>query len=162
MFTFTAEFADEEKVINLPEKWDEVTFEQYADLVHKDDGDWFTRLNVFTGIDVQDLKSLPLHAIDLFVSVLKFLANSDELKQANVAPDGYEKFNYANIPYLQHEKVMAELKRVNESGLTTLHAAPMLVEVCTKNEFGFVNIRNKPITEVIGIANFFLSRSMLF
>lgn len=163
MFKFTANFIDEDKEISLPESWEDVTYTQYIDLVNRDDKKWITRLSILTGLEVDIIGQLPTHVVDMFINIISFMADQSDLEKANVIPKEYEAFNYSSVEYAHHCRIMDEIKKYNEQGLNILNAAPVIVEYCTgkrkdseKFDLG-LDIRQRPVTEVVGLANFFLS-----
>lgn len=166
MYTFNATFIDEEREIKLPESWSELTFSQYLDLVNGDDKDWVTRLSILTGIDKESIVQLPGEAVESLIHVISFLADKEPLVKANVIPDEWAGFKYSKVEYSHHCAIMAEVKRCTDAQLNELNFAPVLVEYCTgervsKKEFKKgIDIRNKPVTEVLGLANFFLTASI--
>jgi hypothetical protein len=179
MFKLNANFIDGTKEVILPESWNELTFSRYVDLVNNDDKEWKTRLSVLTGIEKDDLGKLPVHAIDLLISVIGFIADLKPLNDANVAPEKYKDFKYStSVEFTWHEEVLKELQKWTKFykgdeadtpekrdillRKVQMSSAAKLVEVCTRKRTSDSrvlpgwNIKDEPVLNVIGMVSFFL------
>ena len=183
MFEFKAQFIEGDRVVRLPESWSELTFDQYVNLVNNDDKEWLTRLIVLTGIE--DIGKLPVHAIELFTSIISFLADVKPLNDANVVPEKYQDFKYSSsVEFTWHQEVLIEFKKWSDHyevdkaetpeqkdilmRKVQMSSAAKLVEVCTRfrttdeRVIPGMKINNDPVLEVIGMVNFFLHSSIIY
>lgn len=180
MFKYSLNFSTGKEVINLPEKWSEVTFNQYLELVNGDDKNWLTRLAILSGVERKFIDQLPIGITELLINRITFTANTQALLKYNKVPKKYQKFKIERLETGWFSDVVNAMEKAE--GKDRLNAAAVLVERCTRKrvttQSGLkkmikpipvdgvvkpgIDITNKPITEVWGIANFFLARWIIF
>jgi hypothetical protein len=167
MFKFALRFTTGKQVINLPEKWSEVTFNQYVDLVNGDDKNWLTRLSILSGVEKKFIDQLPIETVELLINRITFINDQSALKNCK-SPKKYKGFKYTKLESAWHFDIMDELEK--HKGLDLINCAPVVVERCTRKRHGKIkglltsngfskgiDISQRPVTEVLGTANFFLA-----
>lgn len=141
--------------VSVPDSWDEVTFKQYVDLVNYDKGTIESRISILLGISEDYINVLPSEDVLMIVPIISFTFNTEELEKSNVVPDDYKDF------YIGHEswKKLEEAKQAINAldGKDAVNAAAKIIKIYTDQD-----IEDKPVTEVLGLVNFFLSSYINF
>lgn len=141
--------------VSVPDSWDEVTFKKYVDLVNYDKGTIESRISILLGISEDYINVLPSEDVLMIVPIISFTFNTEELEKSNVVPDDYKDF------YIGHEswKKLEEAKQAINAldGKDAVNAAAKIIKIYTDQD-----IEDKPVTEVLGLVNFFLSSYINF
>ena len=141
--------------VSVPDSWDEVSFKKYVDLVNYDKGTIESRISILLGISEDYINVLPSEDVLMIVPIIAFTFDTDELIKCNVVPDQYKDF------YIGHEswKKLEEAKQAINAldGKDAVNAAAKIIKIYTDQD-----IEDKPVTEVLGLVNFFLSSYINF
>lgn len=151
MFQSIAVYISGDEVINMPEAWSEVTFNQYVELVNRDSGDWFDRISVLTGLSIEDVKRFKTDLFVQFVNRASFLNDTKPLMDSLIVPEKWQGFKVGSTEIGTFMQVQQELDRVKEAELNSVNAGAKIVKLFTGEDIG-----SDPVTEVLGLVNFFL------
>lgn len=181
MLTFTLIYDNEEKEVFLPQTWSDVTFEQYVRLVNEDNYDEkgnidiLNRIHIFTGIPIEALERCKQELILTMFNCISFMADQDEIINCKVPADlanwEYEGISYGTgiaidkILDNNYKALVEDIGREptpEEVQKHRINAGASIVEVLTRKKVGDNlvgrNILKEPVTEVLGMVNFFLTR----
>lgn len=168
MFQAKAVYNTGVEEISMPENWHELKFKNYVELVNidpelKDEKLGYKRISILTGIPEDDVQYLPTAVFIRLITASQFLNNMDPLIQALNVPEKYKNFKVGGIEIGTFILAQQELQRVKDSSLDTVNAGQKIVYLFTKKrgrdyDIPGWNISNEPVTEVLGLVNFFLNK----
>ena len=135
---------------NLRSNWNEVTFNEYVEIVKVQGKTLIERLSVYTGITKEILDKFTLSQINTISPLVEFMDNPDLVMAFS---DTYTSgLSVGEQPYWKVEKAKQLLNTE-----VPMSVAAEIVELYTGNDDGEngLKISDKPVTSVIGIAAFF-------
>jgi hypothetical protein len=172
-----------ETKIPVPTSWHDVTIEQWITLVNEDDGTMERRVAILTGIPISDIVQLSVNEFIRLCATLIFCQNIENLGEHNIVDAKWNDWYIGNESWEKLEKAKQELakcspqpvfkydtegnKILDAEGNAVLdymtkakdpiNAVKEIVKIYTGED-----VSGKPVTQVIGLANFFLSSYINF
>ena len=135
---------------NIPISWEEVTYKQAVSVI-KNVNDKGQQLAELTLIPIEMINAMKdVNAQQLF-ALISFTENLEVFNNVNVL-DEYKDFDFGSVEYGGAEKVR-KLLNSDSSGFE--------VVIGVIKELKGVDISDMPFLEIIGTANFFLSKSIV-
>jgi len=138
---------------NLRSNWNEVTFKGYCEIVEAKNKPLLERLAVYSSMPIELISALSLQQLTTVSDVVGYLEDFETVSAFCV---GYESdLNIGEQEYWKVEKAKQLLK-----GKTyPITVAAEIIELYTgdKDGEGGKKVNDLPVTEVIGMASFFLS-----
>lgn len=135
-----------ETVYPVPTSWNDVTFLKYCDIVKCHEEHFIKRLSVYSGIEIETLNKLTYQGILELAAAVQFMDTPDDIDGFAI---GYE--SELNIGHESYEKLEASKQAIQKNPDLPLKAAIEVIKFYTEED-----ISNKPITQAIGQAVFFL------
>ena len=142
-----------DKDYSIRSNWNEVTYDGYCKIIEAKDKQFVERLSVYAGIELPVIERLNFKQLILLCDLLEFM---DDFESVNAFAIGYEsELTIGEQEYWKIEKA----KQLLKGNLNPITVAGEIIELYTsdKDGNGGVKIGDKPITEAIGMAAFFLS-----
>lgn len=134
----------------IPIGWDEIKYNQVSNII-KDYDDKTLLLSHVTGIPVDVINKILDTDISKLFGLISFVDDLSVFE--NITPkEEYKDFKYSKIEYGEAEFC----RKVMESGVSGYDAVAKIINRLVKYD-----INDKPVTEVIGTANFFLTNSII-
>lgn len=167
-----------EKPVHCYTSWPEVTIEKYIQLVNEDDGTIETVCSILTGVPKADIMAIPATDFVLVAKACMFVFDKAALLGLCSVPAEYEDWYIGEHSWEKLEKAKKEMARIGPQpiigeqlegetmveyikdwtkGQDSINAAKEIVKIYTGKD-----ISGKPITEVFGEVNFFLSSYISF
>lgn len=164
-----------ETPVQCKSSWAEIDVETYLRLLNEDDGQIERVCSILSGVDVEVIMALPAKDFMVLAPICFFVYDRTELVNASVMPKGYEDWYIGDQPWSKLEacnKALAAIGPQNiieqdeegndyiagqTKGKESFNAAKDIVK-----EYTGIDISGKPILEVFGLANFFLSSYLIF
>lgn len=135
----------------VPVSWYEVTYIQAVNVIKNiDEKD--KQLNALSNIPIDIINLMPDLQVQQLFSLISFTENLEVFNDTKVK-DEYKDFDFGNLEFGVAEKIRQVLNS-KESGFETA------IDVI--KHLKDYDITNEPFLEVIGTANFFLSKSLIF
>jgi hypothetical protein len=138
---------------SIRSNWNEVTLDDYCEIVKAKDKALFERLSLYSGVPLEVIEQLKFKQLILLCDLLEFM---DDFDSVNAFAIGYEsELTIGDQEYWKIEKA----KQLLKGNATPITVAAEIVELYTsdKDGNGGMKIGDKPVTEAIGMAGFFLS-----
>lgn len=135
--------------------WNDVTFDQYCEIVKAKNISFADRVSVYSGIPLEIVNQMSLSQLSAVSDVVSFMESFETVDAFALA---YESdLTVSEQPYWKIEKVKQLLKGTTNPILIGAE----LVDIYTSDADGNggVKINDKPVTEVIGMCAFFLRLS---
>lgn len=138
--------------------WNDVTFKDYCEIVKAKGKSFSETVAIFTGIPGITTMHLSLSQLSIICDLVSFMDDPDTVYAFAVSYTS--DITIGEQPYWKVEKAKQLLKG-NPNPITV---AAEIVEMYTgdKDGEGGIDIRNKPVTEVMGMAAFFLTYCQSF
>lgn len=165
------------ETISIPQSWDEVSLSKYCELVNKDrmkgdTVDLLNRASIITGISIENLNQCNADTITLLLNNLAFISDHEPVQEAakkrpNITGFDYDTFDFSSTEWGYFEEAKQLIKHCNDNNINKVNIGSQLVEIYTRKrvdgkEVPGLDVSERPVTEVIGLVNFFLSRSERF
>lgn len=155
-----------ERDIVAPSNWSEVTFKKYAELVDEgNDIDIIKQISILTGEDYDNLMQMEYNVIQMLTHAIRFSFDTSALYAANIIPDDFENWKNPKEGKIQRWDIglqpVQKMIIVDQAHKDLQEAGKkfgtffLCEELC--RQYAGVEIADKPITEVLGLCNFFLS-----
>ena len=173
MIKGTAEYNNKEQRFKMPERWEEVTFLQYAAIMDNlikggtiNNADIPRQLSILTGIAEKDLRQIEYRAMSHLTAIAAFSFDLDYLNKFNKVPEKFIKYKYKNGRIAKWEIGLLPW----EHGIAVDKFGDLLADmgkgqyfICEElcRQYAEIEIAEKPITEVFGLCNFFLSSYLI-
>lgn len=141
--------------INIPTEWSDVSWSLYIKLINEDDGTIEKRIAILTGIEYEQILNLSVEDIINLIPVISFSFDLEELKKANQVPEQYKNWYIGNQSWAKLEEAKQHLAKLD--GKDPMNAGNDIVRIYHGEE-----INDKPVTEVLGLATFFLRSCINF
>jgi len=141
--------------MQLPQSWSEVTWDQYIDLINYDTGSLEKRIAILLGIEESDVMLFSTENIFYLIQAVSFTFDLEELVKHNKTPEQYKDWYIGHQAWFKLEQCKQELSKLD--GKDVMNAGKEIVKIYTSEDIG-----NKPVTEVLGLVSFFLSRYITF
>jgi len=135
---------------NIPLSWDEVTYKQAVGVIKNVD-DKAAQLNILTDIPLDSINRMPDFQVAKLFELISFTENLEVFDSVDVL-DRFKSFDFGSIEYGGAEKV----RKIMNSGGTGFEVVIGIIK-----ELKGEDISDMPFLEVIGTANFFLSKSIV-
>lgn len=134
---------------NLPTSWNDISMKKYIEIVKAKDKTFAERLSVYSDIPFQVINFLSFNQIKTISDIVEFC---DSFDVVNAFAQESE-IKIAEQPYWKIEKAKQLLKDVQPVTVSV-----EIVDLYTSDSDGNggMDISDKPVTEVIGLAAFFL------
>lgn len=134
----------------IPISWDEIKYSQVGDII-KDYNDKTLLLSHICGIPVEVINKIADRDISKLFGVISFTEDLSIFE--NVTPkEEFKDFKFKNIEYGEAEFC----RKIMKAGVSGYDAVSKIINRLVKYD-----INDKPVTEVIGTANFFLTNSVI-
>lgn len=169
-----------EKSITCADCWNEVSIENYIRLVNEDEGKIEIVCSILTGIPVEQIYKIPASEFVLLAKCCSFVYYRDKLIETIVTPSGFMDWHIGEQSWGKLEQAKKAIARCSPQPiigtefdealkkevqvitgytepLDTINAAKEITQIYYGQD-----ISGKPITEVIGIVNFFLFKCLSF
>lgn len=140
---------------SVPTSWDEVTFDKYVELINYDDGTLERRIAILVGIDYDLINTLRADDIVNLIPIIAFSFEYDEILNTSSEPEEYKDFNIGLQSWAKLEKAKQAIAKLD--GKDTINAGAEIVQIYTDRD-----IKNEPVTKVLGVVNFFLRKYLDF
>lgn len=141
--------------VNVPEEWKEVTFKKYVELINYDDGSFKRRIAIMLGLPYDEVDFISAENMLQIYPTISFVFSPDELLKYNYVSDEYKDYYIGHQSWAKLEEAKKAIAMLD--GKDSINAASSIVKTYTG-----IEIDDKPVTEVIGLANFFLSNYLSF
>jgi hypothetical protein len=140
-----------EKVYNIPISWDDLTYRQGIDVIkHIEEKD--IQLSKITGIPLELIHKMSDINVSKLFSLISFTEHLEVFENDEVIED-FKSFDFGSIKYSDAEFC----RKILTSESIGFEAVIGIIKHL-KN----YDISNEPFLKVIGTANFFLSKSIIF
>jgi hypothetical protein len=152
----------------IPEKWEEVTFEQFLKLIAADQ-DYAAILSVLLGLDINDLKLAKIQGLDLIISRLGFMTKQPEIEPNPIRLGKFEfPKDIAFETVEQFEDTRREIAKVQDLDLRaqTEALATYAAIYCEnpydseKAQYLSKSFYSLPCTEVMAAGSFFQAKCL--
>lgn len=137
---------------NIRTSWNEVTLNDYCEIVKANDKQFAERIAVYSQIPIEIINQMKIAQLNVLSELVEYMEGFDAV---NAFAVGYESdITIGEQPYWKVEKA----KQLLQNNSFPITVAAEIVELYTGDEDGNngINIGEKPVTEVIGMASFFL------
>lgn len=137
---------------NIRTNWNEVTLNQYCEIVKANDKPFAERIAIYSQIPIEIINAMKIAQLNVLGEVLEFMEGFDSV---NAFAIGYESdITIGEQPYWKVEKA----KQLLQNNSFPITVAAEIVELYTGDKDGEngQKIGDKPVTEIIGMASFFL------
>lgn len=137
---------------NIRTSWNEVTLNDYCEIVKVNDKPFAERIAVYSQIPIEIINQMKIAQLNVLGEVLEFMEGFDSV---NAFAIGYESdITIGEQPYWKVEKA----KQLLQNNSFPITVAAEIVELYTGDKDGEngQKIGEKPATEIIGMASFFL------
>ena len=141
-----------ETEFSIRTSWNEVTMNEYCDIVKATDKPFAERIAVYSQIPIETINQMKIAQLNVLSELVEFMEGFDAV---NAFAIGYEsEMKIGEQPYWKVEKA----KQLIQNNPYQITSAVEIVELYTGDEDGNngIKIGDKPVTEVIGMATFFL------
>ena len=135
--------------VDIPTQWDEVNWSLYLQLINEDDGTIEKRISILTGIELNQVLNLSIEEIINLIPVISFTFDFADLEKAKAVPEKYKHWYIGHQSWAKLEEAKQILAKLE--GKDPLNAAADIVRI-----YDGTDIKDKPVTEVLGLAAFFL------
>lgn len=144
-----------EQTYQIRTNWNEVTFDQYCEIVKAKNIAFADRVSVYTGIPLDIVNQMSLMQLTAVADLVSFMESFDTVDAFALT---YESdLTVSEQPYWKIEKVKQLLKGATNPILIGAEVVDIYTSDAEGN--GGVKINDKPVTEVIGMCAFFLRLS---
>lgn len=183
MVSYILKRGEVETKLSVPTSWNDVTIEQWIRLVNEDDGTMEKRVSILIGLDFEDVIKLSVIEFTRVCQTLIFCQDISALAECNTVEPKWNDWYIGNESWEKLEKAKQEMSKcspqpilkydesgnkiLDDDGLAVIdrwteskdpiNAAKEIVKIYTGED-----ISGKPVTEVIGLCNFFLSSCINF
>lgn len=143
------------KPFQIKTNWNEVTFDQYLEIVKAKNISFADRISVYSGIPLDLVNQMKLSQMDEVCDFVSFMENFETIDAFAMA---YESgLTVSEQPYWKIEKV----KQLLKGNTNPILIGAEVVDIYTSDADGNggIKINDKPVTEVIGMCAFFLRLS---
>lgn len=135
--------------VSVPESWNEVTFKQYVELVNYDKGTIESRIAILLGLSENEVNNLQSSDVFMIVPIISFTFDTKDIIECNVVPDEYKDYYIGHQSWKKLEEAKQAINALD--GKDAVNAASKIIKIYTDQD-----IDDKPVTEVLGLVNFFL------
>jgi hypothetical protein len=181
MLEFILKYNTGDEICKVPQSWNDVTFKQYVELINRDEEgedvrhQWLIRLSILTGLKEETILELPQTVVESMINCIMFTIDSSAIIDLPV-PEEFKHWEYESITMgdgwaidkildINFKELKEDLGRDPEEDELRIHrinCASKIVEQLTRKKIGDKMIGRKiddePVTEVLGLVNFFLLR----
>lgn len=149
----------ETKINSIPydirTNWNEVTFDQYCEIVKAKNISFADRVSVYSGIPLDIVNQMSLNQMEDVMNFVSFMESFDTVDAFALAYES--ELTVSEQPYWKIEKVKQLLKGTTNPILIGAEVVDIYTSDADGN--GGIKINDKPVTEVIGMCAFFLRLS---
>lgn len=141
-----------EKQYNIRTSWNEVTLNDYCEIVKVNDKPFAERIAVYSQIPIEIINQMKIAQLNVLSELVEYMEGFDAVNSFAI---GYESdITIGEQPYWKVEKA----KQLIQNNLFPITVAAEIVELYTGDKDGEngQKIGDKPVTEIIGMASFFL------
>ena len=135
--------------IDIPTQWAEVKWSLYLRLINEDDGTIERRVSILTGIELNQVLNLNVEDVVNLIPIISFTFDFTDLEEAKKTPEKYKDWYIGHQSWAKLEEAKQVLAKLE--GKDPLNAAADIVRI-----YDGTDINDKPVTEVLGLAAFFL------
>lgn len=149
--------------MDVPTSWGEVSFSKYCDLLENDNATLPRRISIMLGIPETEVESLPAGVAISIGNCLSFISDMAPIREAGaVIPVGFEKFDVGFESWGKYEDAQKVLATYHDKTEYTRAAVEIVKIYTAKGDEPGRDISNEPVTEVLGLATFFLAKLIVF
>lgn len=137
---------------NLRTSWNEVTMNGYVEICKASDKPFAERISIYSQIPIEIINQMKIAQLNVVGELVEFMEGFDSV---NAFAIGYESpIEIGEQNYFKVERA----KQLLQNNPIPISAAVEIVELYTGNDDGEqgIKIGEQPVTEVIGMATFFL------
>lgn len=152
----------------IPEKWEEVTFDQFLKLIEADQ-DYAAILSVMLGLDINELKRAKIQGLDLIIQRLNFMTKQPEIDPKPIKLGSFEfPKDIAFETVEQFEDTRREISKVQDKDLRTqTEALATYAAIYCQNPYDSEKAQylsksfySLPCTEVMAAGSFFQAKCL--